>query len=341
MSRNGRGRRSLRELLLGAQDRLGMWTLPLFIAVGLLGAVLAGALTTVHYAGRVAALERETAEARRELNEAVERVSEAADEGVAAIEQEVSGVLDQLAVNPPVGDPLEHGLVAVRTTVVIERPPPPPPSPSPDGRDDGEGEDDAASEGERADPQPQPRTETRFGSGFAVIADDESAYVVTSFALVDDPLRRGTPVERAQVLVGSSSVDARVHSWHRERDVALLRVDGVRGLRVADWRPADEPPRHGDHLFLTGLTPGGDVVQLRAGVGTTSEELIVVDTAVPDLLRGGPVLDVQGRVVGVVSTDYAPYGAGGANRPVVPVRLLCEQLIRCGDADVGAERPGD
>lgn len=338
----GRGPlRYIREVVLGSRDRLGLWTLPLFIGVGLLGAVLAGSLTTVHYAGRVAALERETAEARRELAAAVDRVSEAAEEGVAAIEREVSGVLDQLAVNAPVEDPLEHGLVAVRATVVVQRPSAaarqqPPADDAGDEDDSDDDPADGSDEEPEPEPAPQPRTQTRYGSGFAVIVSEDETFFVTSFAVVADPLRPGAPVETAQVLVGGAVVDARVHSWDARRDVALLRTGQIAGIRLPEWRAVDEPVRPGDHLFLSGLTPRGSLVQLRAGIGGVDEELIIADTAVPDLLRGGPALDAQGRLVGVVSTAYAPHGAGGSNRPVVPVRLLCEQLIRCGDGDLGA-----
>lgn len=339
----GRGPlRYIREVVLGSRDRLGLWTLPLFIGVGLLGAVLAGSLTTVHYAGRVAALERETAEARRELAAAVDRVSEAAEEGVEAIEREVSGVLDQLGVNAPVEDPLEHGLVAVRATVVVQRPAAAPRQqpPADDDGDEDPGDDPGDGSDEEPEPEPepasQPRTQTRYGSGFAVIVSEDETFFVTSFAVVEDPLRPGTPVETAEVLVGGAVVDARVHSWDAPRDVALLRTGQIAGVRIPEWRPVDEPVRPGDHLFLVGLTPRSSVVQLRSGIGGGDEELIITDTAVPDLLRGGPALDAQGRLVGVVSTAYAPYGAGGANHPVVPVRLLCAQLIRCGDGDLGA-----
>ncbi len=332
----------------GSPDRLGWWTLPMFIAVGLLGAVLAGSLAVVYYSQRVAALERETAEARQELAGAVDRVSEAAEEAVAAIEEEAASVLDRVAADPPVEEAVVHGLVAVRASVVVEEPRERPPETDPDDQasdgEDGEaaGEDDTGEGGDETagddepDPPPEPRRRTRYGSGFAVIADDDGVFVVTAFAVVADPSRPGNAVERAEVLVGGETVEAQVHSWDADRDVALLRTGPIAGMDVAEWRPADEPLSPGDQVFAAGMTPRASLMQLRATIAAADADAIHNDLAIPDVLRGGPLLDGQGRVAGVVSSAYEPYGESGAVSPDLPVRLLCERLIRCGDEDLGA-----
>lgn len=317
--RGGDGDRSWRDVLLGGPRRLGAWTLPLFIAVGLLGAVLAGSLAAVYYAQQVDDLEEQTAAARKDLTGAVEQVSEAAEEAIASIQREVNAVRDEFGVSLPIEDPAAKGMASVRTTVVVQRAQePPPPGP-----------------GQTEPPPGQPAiTEQRLGSAFAVVAAQGSTFFVTTFAMVDDPLRPGVPVERAEIAYGGNVVGAAVHSWDDDRDLALLRVDGLGRVPVAEWRPADEPIEAGGRLFVSGLLPTGTLTQFAATVGAVDPEAILTDAALADVLRGGPVFDAQGRVVAVASTAYRPFGEGGSSNPAVPIRLLCESLIRCGTDDL-------
>lgn len=314
--------RGWRERLLGGPRRLGYWTLPLFVAVGLLGATLAGALATVYYAGQVSALREETAEARRDLAAAAEQVSEAAQEAVATIESEASALRDEFAVSPPLGDAAAAGLVSVRSvaTVVEEQEPPPPAGPGATERP--------------PPPPPEVRTVERLGSGFAVVVASGSAFFVTTYAVVVDPERPDVPVEAAEVAIGGRTVEAAVHSWDPARDLALLRVDGLTRVPVLEWRPAEEVVAPGGNLFATGLLPTGTLAQFGTTVGAVDAEAIVTDSTVPDVLRGGPLVDARGRVVGVLSTAYAPFGEGGTTNPAVPIRILCESLIRCGADDL-------
>lgn len=313
------------ERLFGGAGRLGWWTLPLFIAVGLLGAVLAGALAAVYYAQRVSALERETAEARRELTGAVERVSEVAAEARAAIESEVAAVRDELAVRLPIDDAVQFGIVTVRAEVVERPPAPPAPQPGPTGEPPPP-----------PPPAPPPRTVVRTGSGFAVVLSEGDAFFVTAFAVVADPERPQVAVERAEVRLGGDRLTARVHAWDPARDVALLRVDGLSNVAIPEWRQSDQPLNSGDRLFAVGLTPGGTLAQVTATVAAVDSTAVVIDAALPDVVRGGPLVDAEGRVVGVASTAYRPYGEASAAPPGVPVRLLCDRLIRCGAGDVPA-----
>lgn len=317
--RGGDERQGWRERLLGGPRRLGAWTLPIFIAVGLLGAVLAGSLAAVYYAQQVADLEEQTAAARRDLTGAVEQVSEAAEEAIASIEREVNAVRDEFAVAVPIEDPAAKGMASVRTTVVVEpAQEPPPPAP-----------------GATESPPGRPAvTETRLGSAFAVVAAEGSTFFVTTFAMVDDPLRPGVPIQSAEIAYAGNVVDAEVHSWDVDHDLALLRVDGLGRVPITEWRPADEPIAAGGRLFVSGLLPSGTLAQFPTRIGAVDPAAILTDAALVDVLRGGPLFDAQGRVVAVASTAYRPFGEGGNSNPAIPVRLLCESLIRCGSDDL-------
>lgn len=314
----------LKDAMLGGPRRLGWWTVPLFVAVGLLGAVLAGSLAAVYYAQKVEALRSETEAARSDLNDAVEQVSEAAERALSDIESEVAAVRDDLAITPPLEEAPAAGIASVRAAVVVrpaQEPTAPPPGP-----------------GATEQPEQQGRpaeTATRTGSAFAVVAGEGQAFFVTAFAVVADPQRPGFPVGRAEITYAGNTAAAEVHSWDADRDLALLRVPGLPRIEIPEWRPDDEAVDAGTRLFAVGLTPNGTLTQLGTVVGGVDREALLLDTALPDVVRGGPVIDGGGRVVAIASTAYQPYGAGGAANPAVPIRVLCESLIRCGSGDVG------
>lgn len=299
--------------MVGGRDRLGLWTVPLFVAVGLLGAVLAGSLAAVYYAQKVRALENETADARRELQEAAAEVRDVARQATDDIRAEVDAVRDELAVSLPVEDPAEVGIAAVRAEVSV------PSQPA-----------IRAGPGQTERPETETRREVRNGSAFAAVQTADETFFVTAFAVVAHPEQEGQAIDRAEVLFAGRRHPAEVHSWSPERDLALLRVPGVGDAPpVAEWRPDDEEVPANTKLFAAGLTPTGGLVQIPVTVGGGDADVIVIDAGLPEILRGGPLLDARGRVVGVSSTAYAPYGGAGTLAPAVPVGALCERLIRC------------
>lgn len=313
-----------RERLWGSRDRIGWWTVPVFAAVGLAGAVLAGALAVVYYGQQVNGLEEETRASREELRGAADEVAEARDDAVARIEEEVDRVEQALGDALPVEDAGAFGVAVIDVTVPVEpgptsQPSPapePPPSPSPTG-----------SPAALADTRGQAETERRTGSAFAVARDGDATFFATSYELVDDPDVDDSAVETVELATSAATVTAEVHSWDADRGLALLRAD-VGEVRLPDWR-GERPLAPGDRVVALGLTPSLETIQVGASVTFADGEAIVTDLPSLSLTRGGPLVDRRGRVVGVVATEYLPFGSGAAEeRPAVPVRLLCERLLR-------------
>jgi S1-C subfamily serine protease len=117
---------------------------------------------------------------------------------------------------------------------------------------------------------------------------------------------------------------AEVHSWDEERDLLLLRTR-LGAVEPLEWRPADEEVGAGDRVISVGLTPRLEVVRLGATLGSVDGSAWASDLPGLTALDGGPVVDVEGRVIGVRS----PAAAGlGGDPAVVPVRVLCERLLR-------------
>jgi len=284
-------------VVLGNRRRIGLWILPLFLIVGLLGAVLAGTLAVLYYDQEVRRLEDTTAGARAEVAAARDEVGAAADQARADIGAQVAGVQASLASGVPIPAPNEAGVYAVAAD--------------------------------------HPRGEVRVGSAFTVYSDARETFLVTSYRLV--ATAEGGAVAAARVfLPRSAPVEVGVHGYDRDLDLAVL-VAGGGPLPVPPWRPPEESVPLGDGMFAIGVA-GADTPAAVAGtVAGVGPRALVADLPLNAFLAGGPIVDGAGRVVAVASLDYAPFGrVPGELRYAVPVRLLCERLLRCSEADLGA-----
>ncbi|MTV26991.1 trypsin-like peptidase domain-containing protein [Nitriliruptoraceae bacterium ZYF776] len=310
------GGRGWRVRLFGDRDRLGWWLLPVFVAVGLAGAVLAGSLAVVFASQRVDRLTRETAAARADLATAVDDVQDAAEDALSSIREEVDAVRDGLSTELPFDDAAAAGIVHLdvdtEVTAEVDDAPPPP---------------DADAEPDGAEAPPPPIPVRRRASGFVVARDGDDAFVVTTFALLADPRSDDVPLDVAvRVRVAAGETTARLHSWDEARDLLLLRAP-LGEVTPLPWRPADAPLSGGERVVAVGLTPALGPVRVGGTVAASEAAGLVTDVPALELLAGGPVVDAEGRVVGVGSVAYRPFGGD----PVaVPIRQLCERLLsRC------------
>ena len=355
-----RPRPDWRERLLGGRDRLGWWLLPLFVMVGLGGAVLAGSLAVVYYAQQVSQLESETREAREDLIGAADEVREAADEALATIDEEVEAVREELARGLPLADALDVGVVRLEVDTRLEADEGQQPEPesrvepaafrphaasaAPDDPDDAEDPDDgeqaedddepedapeADDEDEVAPPaDPAPRREIplrRSGTGFVVVVDGDTAFLVTSLGLLDDPRtdeRVPADVEvTARLSAGSTT--ATVHSWDESNDLLLLRAN-IGNVEPLPWREQNEALEPGDRLIAVGATPDLEPVRVGSEIAAVSGRALVTSLPALQFLDGGPVVDVDGNVVGVANATHHELGGDPV---VVPIHRLCDQLL--------------
>lgn len=367
-----------RERLLGARDRLGWWLLPLFVMVGLGGAVLAGSLAVVYYAQQVSQLESETRETREELSGAADEVRDAADEAMTAIDEEVAAVRDELARDLPLEDALEVGVVRLEVDTMLEddgggaepaqvepaarsaprAAPRAQQDPAQDDTDDdgsSSTEDDGSSssgdedpdQGGEQEPQqddgqdqdtappddPPPSRQVplrRSGTGFVVVDEDDTTFLVTSLGLLDDPRTEDRVPADVEVTVrlSAGATTATVHSWDEAHDLLLLRTT-IRNVEPLPWREQGQGLNPGDRVVAVGTTPDLDVVRVGTELAGVSARALVTSLPPLGLIDGGPVVDVDGAVVGVALEHHA--GLGG-DPVVVPIRRLCDDLLRtCPD----------
>jgi S1-C subfamily serine protease len=328
-----------RDRLLGGEDRLGWWLLPLFLIVGLAGAVLAGSLAVVYYGQQVDRLHSETAEARDAITGAADEVREVADEALEAMEEEAAAFRERQIL--PVEDAADRGVVRlqVATEITVQRSSVTEPrtAPAPDDEEAGDPEEDAGSdpdddpggeEGGAEEPAPPPPAEeqvriSRASTGFVVVRDGEDAFIITSFSLLADPRRTDVPLDvpvTVRTVAGETS--AEVHSWDAENDLLLLRAR-LGAFEPLEWRPGDEPIEVGDRIVGLGLTPQLDLVRV-GGELASAGNAFLSDLPALATLAGGPVVDHEGRVVGISSLEL---GGFRGDPVIVPVRALCDRLL--------------
>jgi S1-C subfamily serine protease len=158
------------------------------------------------------------------------------------------------------------------------------------------------------------------GSGFVL----EPGVIVTNRHVV------GQPREITISTWDGRSFAARVEGIALDADLAVIQVSSA-DLPVATLRTT--PPERGEAIAVIGY-PGGGAATITTGrvLGSTREPVlgeqvpaIVVDAAVRPGNSGGPVIDAEGRVIGVVFA-LAVDGNGLA----VPVDVLLERLASRG-----------
>jgi S1-C subfamily serine protease len=108
-------------------------------------------------------------------------------------------------------------------------------------------------------------------------------------------------------------------------DLAVIRISAKPAGAAPLWQSArTQPPRAGDQLLLLG-SPYGLYGTVTTGiVSRVTSSAIQTDAAANPGNSGGPALDKNGNVVGVL------VAGGGENiNFAVPIRLACAKLRRC------------
>ncbi|MDH3692715.1 MAG: serine protease [Gammaproteobacteria bacterium] len=158
------------------------------------------------------------------------------------------------------------------------------------------------------------RTAQGHGSGFAV---GDGSYILTNSHVVGDA--------SAVTLVTSSglSIDAAVARVSKERDIAVVRIDG---LRLPPLHINRAIPDSGARVYAVGSpldeTMSGSVT---SGIISGSRimdgyQWIQSDTAVSPGNSGGPLLDADGSVVGISTLGYMAGGSQVGLNMFIPIQ---------------------
>ncbi|WP_342452904.1 Do family serine endopeptidase [Pararoseomonas indoligenes] len=155
--------------------------------------------------------------------------------------------------------------------------------------------------------QPQQRRGTSLGSGF--IIDAEKKFVVTNNHVVEG----GTEIN--VVLSDNTTIQAELVGTDPRTDIALLRLKTDRQLTAVQFGNSDEA-QVGDWVLAIG-NPFGLASSVSAGIVSARsrdirqglyDDFIQTDAAINRGNSGGPLFDMQGKVVGINTAIYSPSG---------------------------------
>ncbi|MCK0166488.1 trypsin-like peptidase domain-containing protein [Jannaschia sp. S6380] len=174
------------------------------------------------------------------------------------------------------------------------------------------------------------------GSGSGFVWGD-GGHVVTNAHVIEGAT--GATVR----LPGGRALQARLVGVAPRHDLAVLRVNGMRGMRALPLGTSGDL-QVGQKVFAIG-NPFGLDFSLTTGIvsaldrelpgarGVTIRGLIQTDAAINPGNSGGPLLDSAGRLIGVNTAIYSPSGASAGVGFAVPadtVARVVPQLIARG-----------
>jgi S1-C subfamily serine protease len=163
------------------------------------------------------------------------------------------------------------------------------------------------------------------GTAFAVASDSRQTLLVTSYNTVQAATKRPGP--DVFVRKGNNDTKVAVYNWHPERDLALI-VLPLGNQPKLDFAPQN--PAIGDRVFaMSGLGAQGAAVT-QGFVSDVSGSGIQHDASVAPSFQGGPLVNSDGKVLGIASRAYAPLGFSTDGVWFgVPARAACEKVLAC------------
>jgi serine protease Do len=200
----------------------------------------------------------------------------------------------------------------------------------PDGQGDGQQEDQ-----QQQGPQtPEDFRSDAGGSGFVISRD---GFVVTNYHVVEG-------ASEIKVHLNDRDYPAEIKGSDPATDIALLKIDAGRELRYVELGDSDSV-RVGDWVMVVGnplnldktVTTGVISAKGRSlGISDASfENFIQTDAAINFGNSGGPLLDLQGRVIGIATAiNWGAENIGFAV-PVNTLKQILPQLREKGKVSRG------
>jgi S1-C subfamily serine protease len=161
-----------------------------------------------------------------------------------------------------------------------------------------------------------------LGTGFVGWQDDSASYLITARHVVVHNFGGYVTLQRA----GGGSWQGEIMAEDAKNDLAVIRLDGHPAGAAPLWqKPRTAPPAPGDSLLLVGSPYGLSGTVTKGIVSRVTPKLIQTDAAANPGNSGGPAVDQQGHVIGVLVSGIVGSGLSFA----VPIARMCEQLRHC------------
>jgi len=187
-------------------------------------------------------------------------------------------------------------------------------------------------------PQPQPKSQEAeaLGSGFIV---DPSGLIVTNNHVVEGASEIKVILDDGTELTGT------LVGRDAKTDLAVIRVKSDKPLPTIQWGDSDKL-QTGDQVLAIG-NPFGIGTTVTAGIVSARgrdlhsgpyDDFIQVDAAINHGNSGGPLVDMEGKVVGINSAIYSPNGGNvgvGFAIPSDQAEPVVAKLITSGSIEHG------
>jgi S1-C subfamily serine protease len=163
-------------------------------------------------------------------------------------------------------------------------------------------------------------TDTSIGSGFAAWRDGGATYLVTAYHVIEEEGGGYVTVARK-----GGSWSGEISAVDPEHDLAVIRVSARPANAEPLWQtPRATAPRTGAELLLVGSPFGLEGTVTTGVVSRVTKTYIQTDAAANPGNSGGPALDKEGHVVGVLVS-----GGGENINFAIPIRHVCAKLRAC------------
>jgi serine protease Do len=199
-----------------------------------------------------------------------------------------------------------------------------------DQNGDGNG-DNGDQNGDNGGADAPPREVTSLGSGFII---DPTGYIVTNNHVIEGAeeitVRMQDNVEYKARLIGHDP----------KTDLALLKIDAPKPLPFVEWGDSDKS-RIGDWVLAIG-NPFGLGGTVTAGIVSARQrdinagpydDFLQTDAAINRGNSGGPMFDVDGKVIGINTAIFSPSGGSigiGFALPSSLAKGVIDQLRQYG-----------
>ncbi len=190
----------------------------------------------------------------------------------------------------------------------------------------------------------RPRKSHSLGSGFVIGQEGDDAYIVTCAHVIQDA------DEIKVIFHDDGEANAEVVGRDRRTDVAVLKVKTKKKLAVVEWgdskksRPGDWLIAIGNPFGLSSTVTVGVISSIARDIATRARALgeggadyidgyIQTDASINMGNSGGPMVNIDGKVIGISTAIFSPNGGNigiGFAIPSDIAKGVVEQLRKYG-----------
>lgn len=180
--------------------------------------------------------------------------------------------------------------------------------------------------------QMQQRPVHAVGSGFIV---DKRGYIITNAHVIDDSSRITVKLDSgeefvAQVIGADEETDLAVLKITAGRDLPVVKMGDSEKAEVGDWVLAIGSPFGLNKTVTAGII---STTQRETPYATAFQRFIQTDAAINRGNSGGPLVNLDGEVIGVnsqIATSTGDYNGIGFALPSREVGYVYDQLVKTG-----------